>query len=293
MYERFTDRGRKVIQLANREAERLGCEYIGPEHILVGLIQEGSGLAPYLLKNLDVDLHKLRSDVEMAARLGQEQGAGGARLPSRPSGKKVIEHAMEEAHKLGHDYVGSEHILLGLLREADGTAAMALRAQGVTLERARQELTSVFGPRSPSVPPPSEPRDIEDLPPDLVPIAAELDATIDWLTAAKLKAVADQDFEMAALLNDQEYARQCERQTLLRDWIADRLAKPVWLPKVTDGVLELARTINDEQQWAALPQLADALERAGCTDSAIINHCRQPGKHSSHCWVIDLLLVSS
>lgn len=292
MYERITDRGRRIMRLANQEAQRLGCEYIGPEHILVGLIQEGSGLAAYLLKNLDVDLHKLRSDVEQAARLSNEPGAG-ARLPPRPSGKKVIEHAMAEAHDLRHDYVGSEHILLGLLREAGGAAQTALSAQGVTLERAREELVKLFGPGLRPELPPSGPRETEDLPPELAPIAAELEATIDRLSTAKLKAVADQDFEMAALLNDQEHTRQGERQTLLRDWIADRFAEPGWLSEVSDAVLELARTINDEQNWAALPQLADALEQAGCTDTEIINHCRQPGEHSSQCWVIELLLASS
>lgn len=290
MYERVTDRGRKIMQLANQEAQRLGCEYIGPEHILVGLIQEGSGMATYVLKKFDVDLRRLQSDVEQAAH---EQGAADARLPPRPRAKKVIEHAFEEADNLRHDYVGSEHILLGLLRDAGGSAATALSAQGVTLERAREEFVKLFRPGPPPGPPPSQPLEIEDLPAELVPIAAELDATIDRLTAAKLKAIADQDFEIAAALNDQAQSRQGERQTLLRNWIATRLTEPGWLSKVDDAVRELARTINDEQAWAALPQLADALRLAGCTDTEIIGHCRQPGKHTSQCWVIELLLASS
>lgn len=200
---------------------------------------------------------------------------------------------MAEAHNLRHDYVGSEHILLGLLREAGGAAQTSLSAQGVRLERAREELVKLFGPGLRPELPPSKPRETEDLPPELAPIAAELEATIDRLSTAKLKAVADQDFEMAALLNDQEYARQCERLTLLRDWIADRLAKPGWWSEVDEAVLELARTINDERNWTSLPQLADALEQVGCTDSEIISHCRQPGEHSSQCWVAELVLASS
>lgn len=290
MYERITDRGRRVMQLANQEAERLGCEYIGPEHILAGLIQEGTGLAAYLLKKLDVDLRNLQSEVEKATH---EQRAGGARLPPRPRAKMVIEHAFEEADHLRHDYVGSEHILLGLLRDADGIAATALSAQNVTLERAREELVKLFRPGPPPAPPPSEPREMEDLPAELAPVAAELDATIDRLTAAKLKAIADQDFEIAAALNDQAQSRQGERQTLLRNWIATRLAEHGWLSKVDDPVRELARTINDQQNWTSLPQLADALEQAGCTDTEIISHCRQPGTHFSQCWVIELLLAGS
>ena len=284
MYERFTDRARKVMQLANQEAERLGCEYIGTEHILAGLIQEGSGVAALVLKNLGIDMQEFRLDLEKAARPGPKPVGRPLRA------KKVIEHAFEEAHKLGHSYLGSEHLLLGLLREADDPAALLLRAHGVTLERAREELAILFPAGPPSRPPPSAPRETEDLPAELVPIVAELDAQIDRMTAATLKAVADQDFEMAASLHDSENQRHCERQMLLRDWFAGRRAKSAWLPELPIAVIELAGTIGDQQNWAALPQLADALEAAGCTDAELINHCRQPGEHSRNCWVVDLLI---
>src|SRR5437660_7507015 len=118
MYERFTDRARKVMHLANQEAQRLQHEYIGTEHILLGLIQEGSGVAANVLKNLDVDLRKVRAEVEKLVQCSPEVAVPGKR-PQTPRAKKVIEYAIEEAHKLNHNYVGTEHLLLGLLREVE------------------------------------------------------------------------------------------------------------------------------------------------------------------------------
>src|SRR5579862_5132097 len=117
MYERFTDRARKVMQLANQEAQRFNHEYIGTEHVLLGLVQEGSGVAANVLKNLDIDLRKIRMEIEKIIQLGPrlKQVVKG-RLPHTPRTKKVIDYAYEEARRLNHNYVGSEHILLGLMR---------------------------------------------------------------------------------------------------------------------------------------------------------------------------------
>ena len=117
MYERFTDRARKVMQLANQEAQRFNHEYIGTEHVLLGLIKEGSGVAANVLKNLDVDLRKIRLEVEKLVQSGPDMVTMG-KLPQTPRAKKVIEYAMEEARNLNHNYVGTEHILLGLLARA-------------------------------------------------------------------------------------------------------------------------------------------------------------------------------
>src|SRR5512137_1652083 len=125
MYERFTDRARKVMQLANQEAQRFNHEYIGTEHILLGLVKEGSGVAANVLKNLDVDLRKIRLEVEKLVQSGPEMVTMG-KLPQTPRAKKVIEYSMEEARNLNHNYVGTEHILLGLLREQEGVAAQVL-----------------------------------------------------------------------------------------------------------------------------------------------------------------------
>ena len=105
MYERFTDRARKVMQLANQEAQRFNHEYIGTEHILLGLVKEGSGVAANVLKNLDVDLRKIRIEVEKIVQTGPDMVTMG-KLPQTPRAKKVIEYAMDEARNLNHNYVG-------------------------------------------------------------------------------------------------------------------------------------------------------------------------------------------
>ncbi|MCY2981358.1 MAG: ATP-dependent Clp protease ATP-binding subunit [Pirellula sp.] len=144
MYERFTDRARKVMQLANQEAQRFNHEYIGTEHILLGLVKEGSGVAANVLKNLDVDLRKIRLEVEKLVQSGPEMVTIG-KLPQTPRAKKVIEYSMEEARNLNHNYVGTEHILLGLLREQEGVAAQVLMNLGMKLEDVREEVLNLLG----------------------------------------------------------------------------------------------------------------------------------------------------
>ncbi|TWU34392.1 ATP-dependent Clp protease ATP-binding subunit [Novipirellula artificiosorum] len=144
MYERFTDRARKVMQLANQEAQRFNHEYIGTEHILLGLVKEGSGVAANVLKNLEVDLRKIRLEVEKLVQSGPEMVTVG-KLPQTPRAKKVIEYSMEEARNLNHSYVGTEHILLGLLREQEGVAAQVLMNLGLKLEDVREEVLNLLG----------------------------------------------------------------------------------------------------------------------------------------------------
>ncbi|QDS85968.1 ClpA/B family protein [Rosistilla ulvae] len=144
MYERFTDRARKVMQLANQEAQRFNHEYIGTEHILLGLVKEGSGVAANVLKNLEVDLRKIRLEVEKLVQSGPEMVTMG-KLPQTPRAKKVIEYSMEEARNLNHNYVGTEHILLGLLREQEGVAAQVLMNLGLKLEDVREEVLNLLG----------------------------------------------------------------------------------------------------------------------------------------------------
>src|SRR5271170_1847242 len=144
MYERFTDRARKVMALANQEAQRFNHEYIGTEHILLGLVKEGSGVGDNVLKNLDVDLRKVRLEVEKLVKSGHDMVTMG-KLPQTPRAKKVIEYAIEEARNLGHNYVGTEHLLLGLLRERDGVAAQVLMNLGLKLEEVREEVLNLLG----------------------------------------------------------------------------------------------------------------------------------------------------
>jgi ATP-dependent Clp protease ATP-binding subunit ClpC len=144
MFERFTDRARKVMALANQEAQRFNHEYIGTEHILLGLVKEGSGVGANVLKNLDVDIKKLRLEIEKLVKSGPDMVTMG-KLPQTPRAKKVIEYAIEEARALNHNYVGTEHILLGLLRETEGIAAQVLMNLGLKLEDVRQEVLNLLG----------------------------------------------------------------------------------------------------------------------------------------------------
>jgi len=144
MFERLTDRARKVMALANQEAQRFNHEYIGTEHILLGLVKEGSGVGANVLKNLDIDLRKVRLEVEKLVKSGPEMVTMG-KLPQTPRAKKVVEYAIEEARNLNHNYVGTEHLLLGLLREHDGVAAQVLMNLGLKLEEVREEVLSLLG----------------------------------------------------------------------------------------------------------------------------------------------------
>src|SRR3954468_3791520 len=144
MFERFTDRARKVMALANQEAQRFNHEYIGTEHILLGLVKEGSGVGATVLKNLDIDLRKVRLEVEKLVKSGPDMVTMG-KLPQTPRAKKVIEYAIEEARNLNHNYVGTEHLLLGLLRERDGVAAQVLMNLSLKLEEVREEVLNLLG----------------------------------------------------------------------------------------------------------------------------------------------------
>ena len=144
MYERFTDRARKVMQLANQEAQRFNHEYIGTEHVLLGLIKEGSGVAANVLKNLNVDLRKIRLEIEKIVQTGPDMVTMG-KLPQTPRAKKVIEYSIEEARNLNHNYVGTEHLLLGLLREQEGIAAQVMMNLGLKLEEVREEVLNLLG----------------------------------------------------------------------------------------------------------------------------------------------------
>ena len=145
MYERFTDRALKIMQLANEEAQRRNHEYVSTEHLLLGLIEEGSGVAAGMLKNMQVDLNNIRLQVEKLILNGPDIVTG--TLPQTPRAKKVIEYSIDESRNLNHNFVGSEHILLGLLREHEGVAAHVLMHLGLNLEGVRDELLNFLGVR--------------------------------------------------------------------------------------------------------------------------------------------------
>jgi len=143
----FTPRAKKVLELAVEEARRFNHSYIGTEHILLG-VGEGSGVAANVLKNLHVDLRVIRVEVEKMVVLGS--GATKGSLPLTPRGKRVIEYAVAAARELNHNHIGSEHLLLGLLREKEGIAAQVLVSLGVT--KTTPEILSLLGPGLPAVP---------------------------------------------------------------------------------------------------------------------------------------------
>ncbi len=141
-FDKFTERARKVLALAQEEAQRFNHNYIGTEHILLGLIRESGGVGTKTLVNLGVDLGKVRSAVEFIIGRGERKGRGEVGLT--PRAKKVIELAVDEARQLNHNYIGTEHLLLGLLREGEGVAAGVLESFGITLERARREISHLL-----------------------------------------------------------------------------------------------------------------------------------------------------
>ena len=178
MFERFTDRARKVMQLANQEAQRFNHEYIGTEHVLLGLIKEGSGVAANVLKNLDVDLRKIRLEIEKVVQSGPDMVTMG-KIPQTPRTKRVIEGAIEAARERNHNYVGTEHLLIGLLREKEGVAAQILTNLGV-VEEAIKDVDILLG----------------------VDEGYLLKAERDRLLNEKMELVANQDFEGASQIRD-------------------------------------------------------------------------------------------
>jgi ATP-dependent Clp protease ATP-binding subunit ClpA len=143
VFERFTDRARRVVVLAQEEARHLDHNYIGTEHLLLGLIHEGEGVAAMSLESLGISLQAVRAQVEEIV-IGQDQSAPTGHIPFTPRAKKVLELSLREALQLGHNYIGTEHILLGLIREGQGVAAQVLVKLGADLSRVRQQVIQLL-----------------------------------------------------------------------------------------------------------------------------------------------------
>src|SRR6266516_2960244 len=142
-FDKFTDRARKVLPLAQDEAQRFNHNYIGTEHLLLGLVREGEGVAARVLENMNVELAKVRTAVEFIIGRGDRPVVGEVGLT--PRAKRVIELAIDEARRLGHNYIGTEHLLLGLVREGEGIAAGVLESLGVNLAKVRRATLDVLG----------------------------------------------------------------------------------------------------------------------------------------------------
>jgi Clp amino terminal domain, pathogenicity island component len=167
MFERFTDRARRVVVLAQEEARHLNHNYIGTEHILLGLIHEGQGVAAKALESLGVSLEAVRAEVTEIIGRGAE--APGGHIPFTPRSKKVLELSLREALELGHNYIGTEHILLGLLREGEGVGAQVLIKLGAGRDQVRQVVVQLLSGYAGGMPP--EQRAAASRPP-VAPVAA-------------------------------------------------------------------------------------------------------------------------
>jgi ATP-dependent Clp protease ATP-binding subunit ClpC len=232
MFERFTERARRVVVLAQEEARMLNHNYIGTEHILLGLAREGEGVAARALESLGVSLEAVRQQVEEIIGRGQEAPSG--HIPFTPRAKKVLELSLREAQQLGHNYIGTEHILLGLIREGSGVAAQVLVKLGADLNRARQRVVQllhgyqgedVTGEGLPlSDDPPSQVDSLDrrlaaierwvGLRPDL----DDLDQEIARVRRDKEAAIDRQDFESSAALRDQEKQLVAARVRQEKEW---------------------------------------------------------------------------
>jgi ATP-dependent Clp protease ATP-binding subunit ClpC len=188
MFERFTSSARRVVVLAQEESRRLDHNYIGTEHILLGLIREGEGVGSKTMRSLEISLDAVREKVEEI--IGHGKVAPSGHIPFTPRSKKVLELALREAMDLGHNYIGSEHILLGLIREGEGVAAQVLKQLGATLPEVRERVMAVLR-ETPPEPARSEvpverrapPGQLRDILRRLDALAAQLDTVASRLEA--------------------------------------------------------------------------------------------------------------
>jgi ATP-dependent Clp protease ATP-binding subunit ClpC len=259
MFERFTDRARRVVVLAQEEARMLNHNYIGTEHLLLGLIHEGEGVAARALESLGVSLEAVRAQVEEIIGQGQQTLSG--HIPFTPRAKKVLELSLRESRQLGHDYIGTEHLLLGLLREGEGVAAQVLVRLGADLNRVRQQVIELLHGHRGEEPadsaaggrerrlPPQIAADLEAIGSRLSaveqrtgtgPDTLELDQQIEQVLRDRHAAVDAQDYERAASLRDREKDLLAQKASAWQQWAA---AHPD-LPSLAEKVRQLSDEIE-------------------------------------------------
>jgi hypothetical protein len=282
-----------MMLLAHREALRFQHEYLDTEHMLLALVSLKSGVAWQVLKRFDVDPRKVRDEVEAILVVRPRPISMGTRLAHTPRYKMAMHFAISEASQMNHGHVGTEHLLLGLLREDTGVAAQILMSQGLKLREVRDEVMKVLGTGIRFMSMRRQRKEIEDLPAHLQAAVAELNDELRRMTSEKERAVAACDFENAARLRDCADKLKRRKQALIRDWMTQHSFDSAWLSWGGGAAFKLAQRINERCRWDALPELADALEQAGCTDAEMLSHCRLASEHSSQCWVVDLLLANA
>ena len=233
MFEQFTDRARQVMVLAQDEARRLDHNYIGTEHILLGLMREGGGIAAKALELLGISLDTVRQQVEEI--IGQGQQAPSGHIPFTPRAKKALDLALREAQQLGHNYIGTEHLLLGLIRERDDVAAQVLVNLGADLNRVRQEVIQLLNGHPAEEPGPGvtvRPGTVEQRLTAIEqrvgtgPDTSELDEQIEVVRTEKEAAVDAQDFERAVSLRDREKQLLAGKAARQEQWTAGHPSLP-------------------------------------------------------------------
>ena len=273
MFERFTERARRAVVLAQEEARKLDHGYIGTEHLLLGLIREGEGVAAKALESLGISLKTVREQV--VARVGRGQRPPSGHIPFTERAKRVLELSLRESGQLGHRYIGTEHVLLAIVREGDGIAAQVLTGLGADLDRVRQQVIELLhgrtseGPRSgPSPRAGSGSGPAEDVRPE--------DDVTAWLEALGLRLAAierwvgmrpdvdDLDQDIARVRRDKEAAidvQNFEDAVRLRDRERELLAE------------------KDEREkgWTAGPALADEVGRLSAEESRLRSMLRDHG----------------
>jgi ATP-dependent Clp protease ATP-binding subunit ClpC len=258
MFERFTDRARRVVVLAQEEARMLNHNYIGTEHILLGLIHEGEGVAAKALESLEISLEAVRQQVEEI--IGQGQQAPSGHIPFTPRAKTVLELSLRESLQLGHNYIGTEHILLGLIREGEGVAAQVLVRLGADLNRVRQQVIQLLhghqggepaglaaAPREHGMPPPGIAARLDAIGSRLSaveertgagPDTAELDQQIEQALRDRHAAIDAQEYERAASLRDREKDLLAQKASRQQEWAATHPDLP--------SLAEKVRQLSDE-----------------------------------------------
>jgi prophage maintenance system killer protein len=239
-FGRFTDRARQVMVLTQYEARRLNHDHIGTEHLLLGLIREGDGIAARALTGLGISLQAMRAQIEEI--IGRAASGPTGHLPFTPRAKKVIELSMREALQLGHKYIGTEHLLLGLVREGEGVAAQVLIKVGADHARVRGEVLRLLAQGTPA---PHGERGLPSGLKDLDRYDHQL-AKVRWVKKAAIDA---QDFDTAAALRVAEKNLLDKRAQLERDWVAD--------PDI-DAVVEENRRLHQQVE-----RLQDLLRQHG------------------------------
>jgi Clp amino terminal domain, pathogenicity island component len=250
MFERFTDRARRVVVLAQEEARMLNHNYIGTEHILLGLIHEGQGVAAEALESLGISLDAVRQQVEEIIGQGQEVPSG--HIPFTPRAKKVLELSLRESLQLGGSYIGTEHILLGLIREGDGVAAQVLVRLGADLNRVRQQAIQLIHGRRPreGAPGPEVQARLDAVEGRLVaveqragigPDTGDLDEQIIQVCREKESAIDARDFEQAVSMREREKELLAAKAARQEQWVAGHSALPLLAERVQQLADEIER----------------------------------------------------